>query len=56
MNYVLRMQSKEHINPKVIDIKWYNEEEFLIKMVSDDRKQGNTIAYNICEESIMEYS
>lgn len=55
MEYVLKMQRKEHINPKVIDIIWYNEKEFLIKMVSDDRKQGYTIVYNICEESIREY-
>ena len=41
---------KGHINTKVISIIWHDNGEFLIKAVSDDKKEGYTTVYKLYEQ------
>ena len=46
---------KGHINAKVINIKWHDNGEFLIKMVSDNKKEGYDIVYKLYDDEVIEY-
>ncbi len=53
--YVLQMErNKGRKNPQITDIKWYDEGRFLIKLVSDDRKECYSVLYDIRYKSVTE--
>ncbi len=53
--YILQMErNKGRKNPQITDIKWYDEGKFLIKLVSDDRKEGYRALYDIRYKSVTE--
>ncbi len=46
---------KEHINTEVAGITWHDNGEFLIKVVSEDRKEGYIVLYKLYDDKIVKY-